>query len=144
MKFDLPQIDTKSLADAGVWMTVQQFDGNAPLLARNGQPVRILLRGPDSDVYRDHTRRQIQKRLARGNDPKRANEVDLAEVEADALQLLAACTIGWENVLDPEGTAIPCTPEAAFLLYVNYPVLREQVDEFVANRRSFLMASLAN
>jgi hypothetical protein len=68
MKFDLPQIDTKSLADTGVLMTVKQFDGDEPLIAKNGEPVRIRLRGPDSDVYREFSRKQIQKRFARGND----------------------------------------------------------------------------
>jgi len=144
MKFDLPQIDTKSLADTGVLMTVTQFDGDEPLIAKNGEPVRIRLRGPDSDVYREFTRKQIQKRFARGNDPKRLNELDMEEVEKDSLDMLAAMTVGWENVLDTDGTEIPFSVEVARALYVSYPVVREQVDTFVANRRNFLRASLEN
>ena len=56
--------------------------------------------------------------------------------------LLAAMTVGWENVLDTEGNDIPFATEVARSLYVSYPVVREQVDVFVANRRNFLRASL--
>ena len=142
MKFDLPQIDTKSLADTGVLMTVKQFDSDEPLIAKNGEPVRIRLRGPDSDVYREFSRKQIQKRFARGNDPKRINDLDMEEVEKDSLDMLAAMTVGWENVLDTDGTEIAFSTEVARALYVSYPVVREQVDTFVANRRNFLRASL--
>jgi hypothetical protein len=112
------------------------------LIAKNGEPVRIRLRGPDSDVYREFSRKQIQKRFARGNDPKRINDLDMEEVEKDSLDMLAAMTVGWENVLDTDGTEIAFSTEVARALYVSYPVVREQVDTFVANRRNFLRASL--
>ena len=56
--------------------------------------------------------------------------------------MLAAMTVGWENVLDTDGTEIAFSTEVARALYVSYPVVREQVDTFVANRRNFLRASL--
>ena len=65
MKFDLPQIDTKSLADTGVLMTVKQFDGDEPLIAKNGEPVRIRLRGSLAATTRSGSTTSIWKRLRR-------------------------------------------------------------------------------
>lgn len=142
MKFDLAEVDTKSLSNGGVFMPVRRLNSDEPLVAKNGKQVRIRLRGPDSDVYREFTRKQVQKRLARTNDPKKLNELDFDEIESDALEMLTAVTVGWENVLDPDGKEIPFSPDAARALYAAYPVVREQVDTFVANRAHFLKASL--
>ncbi len=141
MQFDFAAIDTKSLADEGVLMTVREFHGDKPLVARNGEVVKIKLRGPDSDVYRDFTRRQVKKRFAKSNDPKQLSEYDFEEMEQDALDVLAAVTVSWEHVFDTEGAPIPFSTETARLLYASYPVLREQVESFVATRLNFLRAS---
>jgi hypothetical protein len=141
MKFDLAAIDTKSLSDAGVDMIVQRFDTAMPLLARNGQPVAITLLGPDSDVYRSFTRKQVQKRFSRTNDSTKFAEVNFDEIESDTLDMLAACTIGWKNVLDTDGNEIAFSAENARALYAGYPVVREQADAFVVSRVRFLKAS---
>lgn len=140
MKFDLDAIDTKTLADEGVFMVVKRIGVDAPLIARNGQPVRLRLLGPDSDRYRAISRRQIQKRLRRYEAGK-PQEIDLDEAEKDTLDILVACTIGWENVFTPEGNEVPFSEAAALALYTSYPVLREQVDGFATSRANFTKAS---
>jgi|694.fasta_scaffold32802_7 hypothetical protein len=140
MKFDLDAIDTKTLADEGVFMAVKKVGSDEPLMARNGQPVRLRILGPDSDRYREISRRQIQKRLRRYEGGK-AQEIDLDEAERDTLDILVACTVGWENVFTPEGNEIPYSEAAARALYTNYPVLREQVDAFATSRANFMKAS---
>lgn len=144
MNFDLDAIDTKSLSDAGVDMPVKRMNTDEPLIAKNGKPVSIKLLGPDSDMYREFTRRQVQKRFAKASDTKSLDKIDFEEVESDTLDLLSSCTIGWSNVLDKDGNEIAFTRETARVLYANYPVLREQVDSFVANRANFLRASLVH
>lgn len=144
MQFDLAEVDTKTLSEQGVPMVVKKLDSLEALIARNGKPVTLMLLGPDSPVYRDFTRRQVRKRLSRMNDAKKLAEIDFDETETETLDLLASCTVGWENVLDIEGNAIEFSTENARKLYVNYPVVREQVDIFVANRAHFLKASSAN
>ncbi|CAB4130458.1 hypothetical protein UFOVP119_82 [uncultured Caudovirales phage] len=144
MNFDLDGIDTKTLSDSGVKMQVMKFGTSEPLKARNGGLVMLTVRGPDSDTYRQYTRAQVNKRLQRQADERKAREVDFDEVDTDSLTLLVNSTMGWENVLDTDGNPIPFTKENCTALYRNYPVLREQVDAFISNRANFLKASSAN
>jgi hypothetical protein len=144
MKFDFPEVDTRTLSNEGVTMNVRRLNSDQPLIARNGQPVTLRLLGPDSDVYRSATRAQVQKRLSRADNTKKLSEVDFEEYERDSLDMLAAVTVGWENVLTPDGEPIPFSTENVRSLYAAYPVVREQVDAFVANRAHFLKASLKN
>ena len=141
MNFDLAAIDTKTLSEEGVDMGIKLMGSDEPLLARNGKPVTIKLLGPDSDTYRNISRAQLRKRLLRTNDAKNLNALDFDEIETEALDLLAACVVGWENVLDTNGKDIPFSKDAARKLLENYPVVREQVDAFVATRAHFLKAS---
>lgn len=142
MKFDLDAIDTKTLSDEGVEMVVKAFQTNEPLIARNGKPVTIILHGPDSDKYREFTRSQLKKRINNLGDSKRITDYNVEEAEADSLELLSRVTSGWLNVFDTEGNEIPYSSDVAKTLYTNYPLVREQVDAFVANRANFLKKPL--
>lgn len=144
MKFDLDAIDTKTLADEGVDMVVMKYGSDEPLLARNKQPVTLTLLGPDSDVYREQTRVQVKKRIARSANVKSVNEVDLVEAENDALELMVACTVGWKNLFDTDGKPVEFNKDAVRLLYTAYPVIREQVDTFIVDRARFIKASSGN
>lgn len=141
MNFDLAPIDTKTLSEEGVDMIVKLMGSDEPLLAKNGKAVALKLLGPDSAVYRDISRAQLKKRLTRSTDAKKLNDLDFDEVDADGLELITACVVGWSNVFDTEGKEIPCTKENARKLFEGYPVLREQVDAFVATRTHFIKAS---
>lgn len=144
MNFDLAAIDTKSLSDSGVDMTVKKLNSDEPLLAKNGKPVAITVLGPDSEVYRSYTRKQVQKRLARSNDVKKLATLDLEEADAEALELMVSCTVGWKNVFDTDGKEIAFTKDAARALYEAYPIVREQVDLFIVDRTHFIKASSEN
>lgn len=141
MNFDLAEIDTKTLSDKGVDMVVTKLNSDEPLLAKNGKPVTIIVLGPDSDVYRDISRTQVKKRLRQQADNKKIGDIDLEDIESEALAMMVSCTVGWKNVLDLEGKEIPFTAEGARSLYSNYPIVREQVDAFVVNRAHFIKAS---
>ncbi len=144
MQFDLAKVDTKTLSEAGVDMPVKTMDGE-PLVARNGQPITVRLLGPDSNKYRALTRAQVRKRMAAMADGKvTLSEAEFEETERELLDILVACTVGWSNVLDTEGAEIPFAEDNVRKLYSNYPVVREQVDTFLANRANFLRASSGN
>jgi hypothetical protein len=143
-KFDLGAVDTKSLSDCGVQMVVRKLNSPDALIARNGMPVTITLLGPDSAAYRDFSREQVRKRIARAQDQKDLSTVDFQQVEADGLELLINCTVEWENVLDTSGLPIECNPDNVRALYVGYPVVREQVDSFVVSRANFLPPQQGN
>lgn len=55
-----------------------------------------------------------------------ANPDSAEAFDAKLLDLLAACTASWTDVLE-NGATLACTPAEAKRLYVEYPWLREQV-----------------
>lgn len=140
MDFDLAAVDTKTLSEQGVPLTIRRLDGS-PLLDREGQEVQITLYGPDSAKYRALTRENVRKRLERRAQGLAVTEDAIDEVEADSIEILAVCTASWRGVNTPQGEAIECTVENARKLYQNYPVIRDQVDAFIGSRANFIQAS---
>lgn len=141
MQFDLAQIDTKTLAEAGVDMPVRLLDGK-PLIARNGERVYITLLGSDSQKYRALTRSQVRKRMEQLAGGKQTlTDADMDETDREVLDVLVACTVGWKGVLDTDGQAIEFQDENVRKLYLAYPVVRDQVESFISNRANFTPAS---
>lgn len=143
MDFALPGMDTKTLSEEGVEMVVKKLGSTEPLKDKDGNVVKIKLLGPDSAKYRSLTRAQVRKRLSRMStaDAPEAADAMADEDEADVLATLASCTVGWTGILTTKGEAIPCTLENALALYAKYPVIRDQVDVFIAQRGNFTKAS---
>jgi len=136
--FDLDVIDTKTRSESGVPMTVKALDGS-PLKNSTGGAVTITVKGPDSADYTRLLRAQIKKRMARSGVP---TDEQMAEDETDLIELLAACTTGWSGMLDRNAQEpVPFTVEACRQLYRSFPVIRDQVDNFIANRANFTLAS---
>lgn len=141
MQFDLAQIDTKTLAETGVDMPVKSLDGK-PLIARNGEQVAITVLGSDSSKYRALTRVQVRKRMEQIASGKTTmTDTDMDETDREVMDVLVACTVGWKNVLDTSGNAIPFTNDNVRKLYEAYPIIREQVESFISNRANFIPPS---
>ena len=97
-----------------------------------GADMVITLYGKDSDVYRKAQRTITNRRLS-----KKTNATLTAErLEAEANEVLAHCTDSWNIVY--EGEEIDCNFTNAKKVYTNLPWVKEQVDEFVAERSNFL------
>lgn len=97
----------------------------------------ITLAGTDSAVYR---RKQKEINARRMTKLSRGKKADLSISDDEACDMLAACTLGWKNVmLDNE--AIKFSTDAAKQLYLDYHWIREQVDEFIGDRANFFKAS---
>lgn len=140
MDFALPGLDTRTLSETGVDMPVKSLQGDA-MKDKDGNPVTLKLLGPDSDRYRSMTRAQVRKRIQRASAGVAAPADSYAEDEADALDILVACTVGWSGVNTTKGEPIPCTPETVRALYQGFPVIRDQADVFMASRVNFTKAS---
>ncbi len=139
MDFDLPGADTRPQAEAGVDLALFDARGE-PLLSRDGKRVTLKLLGTDSKTYRTRQRAQFRRRLAEQAQNKGAADDSVD----DGLELIVACTVGWDNLLDKAGKPVAFSADAARKLYESFPVIYDQADMFIANRANFLPASSVN
>ena len=143
MDFALDTIDTKARSIRGAEMTVLGLNG-LPLLNSKKEEHAIMLQGPDSPTYRRLLHANTQKRiLAAAEAAERGEKIvpDPLEAEADAIEVMAQCTLGWRGFLSPDGEPIEFSTDAARELYSRFPVIREQVDAFMTRRVNFLPVS---
>ena len=109
----------------------------------SGEEGYIELYSSDSDIARKHSRNIQRRRLNMRGRGKLTPE----EIEAEATSLLVALTVSWNLVgLDGDPLDVPFTQENARELYSEHVMawLREQVDEFTADRSNFSQASSTN
>ncbi len=109
-----------------------------PIYDKDGQPMFVALFSHDSPRARDYNRETLNRRLARRN----KSNLSAEELEAETVGLLVALVADWHlvNVTTREPITMPCNPANARTLF-NEPALqwlREQVSEFVQERRNFL------
>lgn len=116
----------------------------------------VTVLGKDSDVFRKLASDQNRKRLAKmtKGGAIRLGAVSAEELDSDAVELLAACTVSWREVEgypavdDPAGTVKPtwtidgneivCTRATVISTYVRFPWIREQVEAAVGDRANFI------
>jgi hypothetical protein len=124
-------------------MTIMHPTTNMPLRDKDGCDAWIELYSNDSTIARRHERAIRQRRLSM----RIPGKITADEIEASAVELLAALTRDW-RLLDLSGVPIdqPFSIEAARQLYSNPALLwlREQVDAFVSDRANFSKASSTN
>ena len=95
-------------------------------LMNDGAPVTITVAGSDSPAYKNR-----QRELARENTDKPLERDDLA------MEMLVACTLGWQGIAW-NGKALAFTAENARMLYKRHEWLRENVASVVLDRAHFL------
>jgi hypothetical protein len=94
--------------------------------------VTIELLGPDSATFRNLSRQQAVRRLAKGEKAP----VDLVELTDNNDQLLASCIVGWTD----EAFFLGPYTKAAALELIKNPArawLRRQIDDFTEDRKNF-------
>lgn len=136
---DLNKFNVISAANEGAELQLLHFSDSTPL------PIFITLYGRDSEAYRATQREHNRKRVAKMQRNQRAAYIALAEVEAEAREIVAACTAAWRdasedgspNALTFDGVAYPCNKENAVKVYTDYPWIYEQVDAFLSDRANF-------
>jgi hypothetical protein len=143
MDIALPAVDTRTLAEQGVKVPVLDLTGN-PLLNAKGEPVSLFLLGSDSKQYRSASRALARNRLKRAQTNKSKGAVSddqLDAADADEVELIVQCTVGWEGIIDSKAKPVDYTPEGARWLYTTYPVIREQADKAIVDRARFTTPS---
>ena len=111
-----------------------------PMRNGQGEPAYIDHYSSDSEIARKHQRAIQRRRLAMRGRMKITPE----EIEAEAVDVLAALTVGW-HLIDLRGNVIdlPFSQDNARELYANPAAswLREQIDESTADRANFSQGS---
>lgn len=127
---DLATLDTRRGADGGFALLLRHPVTGQPI----GASIRVL--GKDSHAYQAKALELQRRRLDRA----RRSEGEIADpamIRADATELLACCTSGWEGI-ELDGEAFPCNEGNATALYERFTWIREQVDEAIHDRANFL------
>ena len=129
--------------DAPFRMTLVHPFTRQPMRDQEGNPAYIDHYSSDSEIARKHQRAVQRRRLNMRGRMKITPE----ELEAEAIEILAALTAGW-HLVDLKGNLIdlPFSQDNARELYSNPAVgwLREQIDESTADRANFSQGSSSN
>lgn len=131
---DLSSLDAKPGANKGALMTLRHPATNQPLRTAKGESFVINLLGMDSEVYKRQTRLNANARLAM----KGRMKLKAEELEAEGIETLAACTIGWTDGLILDGKEFNYSPANAVTLYTRFAWAKEQADEFIGDRSNHL------
>ena len=123
------------LADEGAVMQVVHPDTVEPI-----EGMTITLLGQDSNVYEKISLKRSQAALARISKGKKAVDMDAQQVQANMLNDLVALTVDWTG-FELDGKALKPTPENVQNVYTGWKFIREQAQEFVADRANFFRQS---
>ena len=137
---DLSALDTKAVANQGAQLHLKGPDGT-PLFQGEGdqkKPITLTLIGKDSDEFQMASNALANRRI---QDAQRKKTALIEEIERDAIRVLASCTKAWDGIV-LDGEELAHSFENVVKLYTRFPWIREQVDEFIAERANFLKASL--
>lgn len=140
---DFRKYDVVKAAETGAILYLRDPATGEPLGQENpetGEPegAWIKLMGTDSTVYKNAIHSRLNKRL----NQKKQKDVDIAVEEKSTLVTLAKMTIDWSEETGIDGELLECTQQNAVRLYREFPWVKEQVDEFVAERSNFLNGAL--
>ena len=130
--FDLGAIITTDDSEGEFLHLLNPGNGD-PLTKDDGSSVGIYLLGRDSDAYRQAQRKVTNRRLSQ----KSSTSITAERLESEANDILAHCTVSWNGIVY-KGEELECNAANAKRIYKEIPWLKEQVDEFVAERANYL------
>jgi hypothetical protein len=129
----LPCLDTRTKSEAGIEVTIRRPDNGEPVMTR-GQALILTVKGMDSRAYSEAV---AQASDARADTAAKGEKID---VDAFRARILAACTVGWKGVFDRDGNPAPFSTDVAEKMYLQLPVLAEQIDGAIGDRSRFMLA----
>lgn len=130
--FDLSKLDTVAAAEQGARLELRHPVTDEPLGAV------LILAGTDSKAYRRHEAAVSNRFIDRMAKGKRGKGKSAEEQEREAIEGIAACTLGWTGV-GLDGEELPFTADNAHKLYARFPWAREQAREFILDRENYLL-----
>lgn len=128
----LNQFDTESVSERGEWLhlAVPGTEEHAYLDDEQEKPLRIKLKGPDSDTWTAFQRKALR---ADNKKDKRTTK----EIAKEDAQLFARMTLEVENIPEYENP----DREQLVEMYTKYKDIRIQALTFVINRENFIKGS---
>lgn len=126
----LAKFDTKTKADKGVEIELKDL--------RTGKPAGafITIYGQDSDRFQEVKTEQARELADSMNGVRPSSKM----INDMTCRTLAACTISWRELEGPDGKPLEFSQRAAEELYRDYPAIRDQINEAVADRANFVLA----
>jgi hypothetical protein len=89
----------------------------------------------DAGAFRRARNALIEKR------PTGKPQLPMSYLEAESLDLSIASVVGWSDNVVLDGQTLECTPTNVRRVFVLLPWVKEQVDDYVAERSHFLPVS---
>jgi hypothetical protein len=119
------------MADEGATMQVRHPETEDAI-----EGMTITLLGQDSGVYKKILLAKQQAVLSRISKGKKAVDLDAAKLGEDTIDDLVKLTVNWEG-FSLDGKKLDATPDNVRMVYAEWNWLREQAQEFVADRAHF-------
>lgn len=118
-------------ADDGAILQIVHPESEEPI---DGMTITLL--GQDSKVYRKIQLAKQQAALNRIAKGKRAVDLDAEKLAEDSIDDLVQLTTDWSGFM-LDGVTLGCTAENVRKVYGEWAWIKEQVQEFVADRSNF-------
>jgi hypothetical protein len=134
MSFDLNSLKPV-MADDGAVLNIVHPETEEVI-----EGMTITLLGQDSKVYRKLQMGKQQAALNRISKGKKAVDFDAEKLAEDSIDDLVKLTVSWSG-FTLEGKKLDCTPENIRSVYADWAWIKEQVQEFVADRANFFRAN---
>ena len=97
--------------------------------------MHLILAGIDSDIYKK-AQRKVTDRRFKQQQKFRQLKLTAAMLEDEAIEILAAVTLGGKLLMNGKETAVDSNNAGD--IYREYPWIKEQADIFVEDRSNFL------
>lgn len=121
----LSRFDSVTRAEKGVEMELLDP------ITRQKTGAAITLLGADSASYKAKSKEIEERNRMKGR------SISLEETTANAIEILAACTVGWRGLETEDGKEFPFSQANARLLYTQYPELYDRAGVFAMTRTNF-------
>lgn len=152
---DIGELDTVAASDKGARIELKHPTTGAPT------GVFLIMLGKHSSIFQEIVRERANKRIRENANATRRGkqpEIKTAEMqEAEGIEMLAACTIGWESetrtkvegkedevVVSPtlkfRGEDLPFNVANALRVYRELLWVREQADAAIGDLENFITA----
>ena len=102
-----------------------------------GEPtsIKITVASMDSEKYKQISMKVQNEQLKYAM--KNRGKTTAERIASNSLEILVGATVSWEGLAEGD-KPLPCTPENVRKVYTDLPFIKEQVDEFLGDRRNFI------
>jgi len=134
---DLNQFST---ANEPVFMELRHPGTDEVLKTEAGESIGLTVVGTDSDPFIQKERELLNRRLNKARAKQKADKVTIEELDKEELAKLTACVVDFRNIT-VSGEALTFTAANATKLFSEFPWIRRQVADFVAESSNFFNPS---